>query len=509
MKHFFSGTLLSRISGLGRDLAMAFAFGDHPSVAAFMVAFRFSNLLRRLLGEGPFQSAFIPYFQGMRLQNQERATLFFRQLAFLMMILLVVITLLLEGGIATFLSFSSLSAEGHEIIYLTGWLFPGIIFICLYGLNLSLLNCYDSYFIPSFAPFICNLIWIVAALLLRHQDPHLAMVSLSQWVVIGFLGQWLWTFPLTLKHTWKSWKEGWSFSIPSEIKQLAQTFSLGAIGVGAAQINAFADAFFARCVDIRGPVYLWYSIRLEQLAFAIFGLACVTPIIPAFSQAIKKGDSLSAQHLFSTSYQRILFVMVSCTFAIFALGFAGVDLIYGHGNFSEEAVSKTTLCLFAYALGLIPSTLVILFAAIYQAEGNFKTPMFISLVVVIMNLILNAFFVFFLGLGSISIALATSLSAWANYAILWHFIKNKGWQPLFPFSHLCHILVAGGFAWLCVALSSHLFLTEQLSLVQTLWAKIAAFSMQTVIFVIVLAAYAVLCKNRNVFNLFKELSLNH
>lgn len=124
MKRFFSGTLLSRISGLGRDLAMAFAFGDHPSVAAFIVAFRFSNLLRRLLGEGPFQSAFIPYFQGMRLQSQERALVFFRQLSFLILSLLVLITLFLEGGIFTFLSFSSLSEEGRELMHLTGWLFP-------------------------------------------------------------------------------------------------------------------------------------------------------------------------------------------------------------------------------------------------------------------------------------------------------------------------------------------------------------------------------------------------
>ncbi len=89
VRRFFSGTLLSRISGMVRDLTMAFAFGDHPSVAAFMVAFRLSNLFRRLLGEGPFQSAFIPHFEGLRVEDPAKATFFFRKLSLLIVLLLV------------------------------------------------------------------------------------------------------------------------------------------------------------------------------------------------------------------------------------------------------------------------------------------------------------------------------------------------------------------------------------------------------------------------------------
>lgn len=76
-RRVFSGLLLSRVSGFGRDLTMALAFGDHPSVAAFMVAFRFSNLLRRLVAEGPIQVAFIPHFEELRLKDHSRALFFF------------------------------------------------------------------------------------------------------------------------------------------------------------------------------------------------------------------------------------------------------------------------------------------------------------------------------------------------------------------------------------------------------------------------------------------------
>lgn len=75
--HFLSGTLLSRLTGLGRDMSMAFCFGSDPGVAAFMVAFRFANLLRRLVGEGPLASGFIPYFERMKGESTRQGALFF------------------------------------------------------------------------------------------------------------------------------------------------------------------------------------------------------------------------------------------------------------------------------------------------------------------------------------------------------------------------------------------------------------------------------------------------
>lgn len=53
-------TLLSRISGLARDILVARTFGASPLTDAFWVAFRIPNLLRRLFAEGAFSQAFVP-----------------------------------------------------------------------------------------------------------------------------------------------------------------------------------------------------------------------------------------------------------------------------------------------------------------------------------------------------------------------------------------------------------------------------------------------------------------
>jgi putative peptidoglycan lipid II flippase len=432
-RRFFSGVFLSRLSGLGRDLAMAFAFGDHPSIAAFMVAFRLSNLLRRLLGEGPFQSAFIPYFEGLRLQNQSKAGLFFHQLGSFLTRLLVLITLISETILISLIAFGNFSSGNREILVLTAWLFPAIIFICLYGLNISLLQCCETFFLPNFAPFVCNLVWIISAIYLKNRPPQEAMVTLAQMLVFGFLGQWLITLPQTLKQVPAALKAWLSFRVSSEIKALLKLFSLSALGAGALQINAFLDTLFARSADLRGPAYLWYSIRLEQLALAVFGIACVGTIVPRLSRSIQNLDGGSAQSLFAFGYKRIMTVMIPCTAALWALGGPGLNLLYGRGLFSTEAVSQTTICLWAYSLGLLPAALVMLYSALFYAKKDFWTPTKAALFSVLLNLSLNCFFVFGLKLGSASIAIATSLSSYLNFGLLARQARIAGWKSAFAF----------------------------------------------------------------------------
>lgn len=512
-KRFFSGTLLSRISGLGRDLSMAFAFGDHPSVAAFLVAFRLSNLFRRLLGEGPLQSAFIPHFEGLRSQDSFQATFFFRKLMTLITILILGITFFSECGLAALLFFGNLSESNTEIVYLTALLFPGLLFICLYGLNISLLNCYDSFFIPGFAPFVCNLIWISAALLLRYEDPSSAMSSLAKWVVVGFIAQWFLTIPLTLKYTQASLKDWLTIEISPEIIKLMKTFSYGVIGVGAMQINSLVDAFFGRYADIRGPTYLWYSIRLEQLAFAVLGIACVMTITPRLSRAIKSCNHKDAQELFSLSCKRIMTMMIPCTFAIASLGLSAVNLVYGRGSFSEEAVFKTNSCLLAYGLGLIPSTFILLFSALYYAKDDFRIPTLISILAVVVNLILNCVFVFVLDFGVVSTALSTSLSVWLNFCILFILTTKKGWQVGYSSGRIFNMIFSSIVGALCAMLTAHfafdmsildLFLGHQLHLPKDITAQLINFSALFLSFCGGLLSASILFKNEDILELVQK-----
>lgn len=461
IRRFFSGTLLSRVTGMLRDLAMAFAFGDHPSVASFFVAFRFANLFRRLLGEGPFQSALIPQLEEMRLKGPEKASFFFQRLTTLSSFFLIFIIFTSEVILKLICTYTDISKGNIEIIQLTMWMLPGLLFICLYGINLSLLHCQNVFFTPSVAPAICNSIWILGVFFLRKTTPLEAMISLSKLVTIGFFTQWLITLIPSIRTCRFEIKDFFSFHIPIEVKQLMLSFSLGAIAVGAEQINACIDAICARYAAAEGPIYLWYAIRLEQLALALFGIACVSTMVPKISRAIKAKNKNEAENLLFFAKSKTLLTTIPATFAIWILAIPGINLLYGRGNFSEQAVLQTAYCLFAYSFSLIPSTMIMLISAVFFAEKNFKTPMKITISSVCLNITLNFFCVFYLHLGAISTAITTSISAWVQWYILQKNIQKLGWQ--FKKSPLLYPVFVGLICTLVAFFSSYLFSRPLLS----------------------------------------------
>src|SRR3546814_17718427 len=66
-------TLFSRITGLLRDILIAGTFGAGPLTDAFWVAFRITNLLRRLFAEGAFSKAFVHILGQARTENSPEA----------------------------------------------------------------------------------------------------------------------------------------------------------------------------------------------------------------------------------------------------------------------------------------------------------------------------------------------------------------------------------------------------------------------------------------------------
>ncbi|MBI3236999.1 MAG: murein biosynthesis integral membrane protein MurJ [Chlamydiales bacterium] len=418
---FFAGTLFSRITGLVRDVTMAFCFGSNPSIAAFMVAFRLSNLMRRLLGEGPLQSGFIPYFEEIRSSSSKTGAEFFRDLFSSLAVLLLGLLLLGELVLFSVWKWGGLSPDNSQILYLTILMLPGIFFICLFGLSASLLQCQKSFFLTGAAPVAFNVVWIAIAWTQRDADPFSAALFLSVGVVFAFLMQWMMLFPKTLRYlrSFFSWKECFQIDFFSnDVRRMVKPLSFGILGVAAVQINTALDALFARAASLEGPAYLWYAIRIQQLPLALFGIALSAALLPPLSRAAKEGLQETFLSLIRFAYRKSFSLIFPCTMGIFVLGACGINLVYGRGDFDTHTAYETTICLWGYGLGLVPATFVLLIAPAFYAQKDFRTPMFAAIYSMALNIVLTAFLVFVLELGAFSIALATSLCAWVNYFYL-------------------------------------------------------------------------------------------
>jgi len=425
---FLTGTLLSRFTGLLRDVSMAFCFGSSPAIAAFMIAFRFSHLLRRLLGEGSLSSGVIPHFETLRKEAPREGALFFSTL-FRCIALFVLGTVCLVEGVLYFLLKSGvLSYEGQEVLLFTMWMLPGMLFICLFGLSNALLQCEKYFFLTGVAPIAFNCVWILAIFFLKDLSPTQAAQGLSIAVVLALCGQWLMVAPkmFSLLRKALSWKECFFGKVfTPELGAVLKPFLLSLVGVSAVQINSALDALFARAASLEGPAYLWYAIRMEQLPLALVGVALSSALLPALSRAFQGGNlSLYCQQL-RFAFQRSLSVMLPASMAILVLGLSSVNLLYGRGEFHTQACLETTYCLWGYGVGLVPSVFVLTLASAFYAQKDFITPMRGTLFSVALNLLLNAVQVFMLGWGPFSIALSTSLCAFFNCLYLIYHLQKK------------------------------------------------------------------------------------
>ncbi len=420
-KHFLAGTFLSRLSGMARDVAMAFCFGSSPEIAAFMVSYRLANLFRRLLGEGNLQAGFVPQFESFKTEGRERAVRFYRDVSFSLGILLLGLIAVLEGLLWTCLLWVSPDWKG--IVELAMWMVPGLFFICQSALNSSLLQCEKKYFLPGAAPVAFNFVWILAAVSVWHLPKEEGVRWLAVAVTGAFGAQWLATAVEGRRLLGKPLGKPKLFS--EDWKQLLKPLSLGIVGIGAVQFNSALDAIFARMADPEGPAFLWYAIRIEQLPLALFGIALSGALLPPLSRAIKSGDFGRYLQLLQSSLRHSSVLMLVCTFGILALGGVGINILYGHGDFSADDVRSTLYCLWAYGLGLIPSVFVLLLAAGFYAQKSYRRPTIAALASVGLHILLNALFVFAFNLGAVSIALSTSIAAFLNAALLTRGLQEK------------------------------------------------------------------------------------
>jgi putative peptidoglycan lipid II flippase len=146
--------------------------------------------------------------------------------------------------------------------------------------------------------------------------------------------------------------------------------------------------------------------------------------LPPLSRAIQGGQVADYLKLIHFALSRSFSLIFPCSVAVLVLGAPAVNLIYGHGLFDFQATVQTTICLWAYGVGLMPAVLVLLLSPAFYAQKDFLTPLKASLVSVGLSILLNTILVFFLELGSFSIALATSVAAFVNYRLLSHKLKR-------------------------------------------------------------------------------------
>ena len=100
-----------------------------------------------------------------------------------------------------------------------------------------------------------------------------------------------------------------------------------------------------------------------------------------------------------------------------------ISALFGYGSFNEVSVIKSGKALYYFALGLPAFSMIKVFSIFFFANHDTKTPFYISLMSVILNIVISVYY--FSEIGFIIIPIATTISSWFNAILLFFFLKNK------------------------------------------------------------------------------------
>ena len=419
-------TLLSRGAGFLRDILLGAILGAGLLNDAFVIAQRLPNHFRTIFGEGAFNSAYVPsYARVLQTEGLASARLFAGQI-FIGLLASQIILLALAWAFTPYVI--DLLAPGFRVdpekfaltVTLTRITFPYLLFITLVTLQSGTLNAHGHFIAAAFTPVVMNLSMIVfLCLAFLFANPGLA----ASWglTISGVLQLVLTSAAAYHAGIFEHFARP---AMTKHIKHFLVTLGPAVIGSAGTQIALFADTIIGSLLPTGGVSSIYYADRIYQLPLGVIGIAAGTVLLPEMSRlfaADNPGGALHAQN-------RTMALSLALT-APFFIAFIMIpdDIMRGvfeHGAFTAEAASASAAVLTAYGFGLVAIVLVRSAVASFQAKGDTKTPMFVALVAVAINVALKI--LLFKPFGAAGLAAATAAGAWVNLAVLCFLAITRG-----------------------------------------------------------------------------------
>lgn len=414
-------TLIARVAGYVRDLFIAAFMGAGAVSDAFFVAFRIPNFLRRVFAEGAFSAAFVPLFAGkLATDGRETATRFAEETQSFLLAVLLGITVLAEifmpELIHLFTPGFAADPEKFELaVTLTRITFPYLVFISLVALYGGVLNSLEKFAAFAAAPILLNLVMIVSIAGFGKTAPTPAH-ALSYGVMVAGAIQLSWM--LYACHRMGLHLKLGLPRLTAGVKRLITTMVPAIIGASVAQINLLVDTIIASLIP--GAVsYLYYADRISQLPLGVIGVAVGTALLPMLSKSIQQGDMQDARTQINRGIELTTLLCLPAAVALVVIAEPIISVLFERGAFDSASATATAQALAALSFGLPAFVLVKVFLPGFYAAHDTKTPLKIALFCIGLNIALNGLFYWYVpALKHTGIALATSLSSWANAGIM-------------------------------------------------------------------------------------------
>ena len=428
-------TIISRLLGYFRDVLIAIFLGTSFLADVFFVAFRIPNTFRRLFAEGTFNAAFVPSYSSELVRSKPKAKKFANEIFNLLFLSLMFLVLIVEIFMPLFVSLIAPGFVGDKkkidlAIELTRLTFPFLMFISLSSFFAAILNSHNKFAAASAAPIILNIVLIMILLLGKYIDDSLIYflsygVSIAGFLQLIFLYKFVKKF-YVIRFNFK-------LKINNKVKFFFKKLIPSIFSSGVTQINILIGTIIAS-FQASAVSYLYYADRIYQINLAIAGIAIGVVVLPQLSKHVISKNKAKIIKIQNKALELSMFLSLPATVALLIGADEIISALFGYGSFNEISVDNSSKALFYFALGLPAFALIKVFSTFFFANHDTKTPFYISLISVLVNIFISVYY--FESVGFIIIPIATSISSWINSLILFIYLKKK---DLFKFMKTFYI----------------------------------------------------------------------
>lgn len=379
-------TLFCRVSGYLRDKALFSVIGAGFLYDAYRTANRIPNAFRGLFAEGTLHAAFVPMLSQLvgRGGDREEARELFRGL---LAVLLLIVGLVVAVGILISPWLVRVYAEGFvdvpgkfEItVLMNRIMFPYLLLISMAALFQAVLNSHEKFLLPAATPMFFNFVVAGAAWLVVPRVDNPAPV-LAGAVLIGGVLQAAVQAPAVRRLGFKI-SPLWSAIRSPRVGQVLLLMLPGIPVLGINQINQLISNRFASFIE-GGVSYTYGAYRVTELVFGAVVVQMTTVLLPLLSRELREDPSQASKTLLNTA-SLVTFVTLPAAAVMAVLARPIIGLLFGGGRFTSADVAVTGATLAAYAFSLIGTGHVKVMASAFFAQKNTTTPMWGSLVALI------------------------------------------------------------------------------------------------------------------------------
>ena len=371
------GILLSRLSGLIRELVLAAFLGTRVAADAFKAALQIPGLLQNILGEGTLSASFIPVYSRLAddESKREESGLVAGTIAAILGLFTAVIVFI--GIVAarpiTKALLPVLADETFELtVDLVRIMWAGLGFIVLSSWCLGVLNAHRKFFLSFAAPVVWNAAQVAFAVIAWAKDWDDARIAkAAAWgVLVGGLLQLLIQLPL-VRTAVPALKVRFNWGL-TPVKEIFSKFIPALLGRGVVQLSAFFDLILAGFLATGAFAALSMAQIVYLLPIGLFVMSIISADLPELSRDYKNTSRLQSR--LDTSSERIAFYLFFSTAAFITMGKPLVAMLFERGEFTSEDTLYIWLVLSAYSLGLCASGFSRLYQNICYSTGDVKGP---------------------------------------------------------------------------------------------------------------------------------------